>query len=395
MTDVRSENSLSAAPQTRGEGRAKGPLPAWLRPLGAIAEPIYRWEVARRNRAFDAGRGVVELDRGVVSVGNLSVGGTGKTPMVVELVEMLRDMGRAPCIAMRGYGARAGKRSDEEDAYFRRLPSVPIVARPDRVDALLEFFEAEAPSFEGDDATTSPRVPREPAPRPVDVVVLDDGFQHRRLARQLDLVMVDCTRDPFADRLLPMGWLREPVASLARANVVVLTHLSAAGPSVVPLITRRIQEASPAATVIAAEHRWDSLAWHEPGKAPSGPPGEQPLSVLQRKRALVCCAIGNPERLIAMVERATGVPLAGQMVLRDHDPFEPATIGRLLDEAKRVQAQVIVTTDKDWSKLRFVKPAAWPCAVAVPRLSLAISTEHRAALIARLTEALARADAAR
>ena len=104
---------------------------------------------------------------------------------------------------MRGYAARPGEPSDEQAEYARRCPSVPVAADPDRVRSIGEHLA------------------RDPA---IDCVVLDDGFQHRRLARNLDLVLVDATQRIFGERLLPAGYLREPVTALRRADAVVVTR---------------------------------------------------------------------------------------------------------------------------------------------------------------------------
>lgn len=191
-------------PAMSPDGSRSAPLPG---PLGRLAGAIYAREIRRRNRAYDRGGRVTRLDRPVISVGNLSAGGTGKTPMVMKLATALLEAGHHPCIAMRGYKAAAG-RSDEAEEYRARLVNVPVVAQPDRISGLRALFATEVG-------------------RDVDVVLLDDGFQHRRLARDLDIVLVDATRSPFEDRLLPAGYLREPPASLERAQAVVITHAEA------------------------------------------------------------------------------------------------------------------------------------------------------------------------
>jgi len=109
------------------------PLPG---PLGRILSPLYRASIARINRRFDRGKGVVRFDRAVISVGNISVGGTGKTPMVAWIVRGLIGAGHRPCIAMRGYKGGAGE-SDEEGEYRREFPDVPVVARANRTLGLI------------------------------------------------------------------------------------------------------------------------------------------------------------------------------------------------------------------------------------------------------------------
>lgn len=314
-----------------------------LAPLGALASVIYGKVIAARNVAFDAGRGVVHMDRPVISVGNLSVGGTGKTPMVVHVLGVLRDAGRKPCVAMRGY--RAGPDGSDEAALYRRVRAgVPIVARPDRVEGLIELFATS----EGDG---------------VDTIVLDDGFQHRRLARQLDIVLLDATRSVFLDQLLPSGWLREPVSSLARAHAVVVTHAERVPPRIVDDMQRRVRDVAPNILLTSARHEWLDLRVHHGHDVQV-----RPVDWLRSKRVVAACAIGNPDAFIAHVRDAAGRELVARVVLRDHDPFNVATIARIVKAAEKCDA--IVVTEKDWTKLASVPSEKWPCAVAVPRLGL-------------------------
>jgi tetraacyldisaccharide 4'-kinase len=302
---------------------------------------VYGWEVARRNARFDRGEGVVTLDRPVLSVGNLSVGGTGKTPMVRRVVDVLRAAGHRPCIAMRGYGAsrRADGMSDEAAEYASALPGVPIVAQPDRTAGLLDLFSQDRGEA-------------------VDAVVLDDGFQHRRLARQLDLVLLDATRGPFEDSLLPLGRLREPADSLGRAHAAIATHAEAAEPGEVERMLGLASRAAPGLVVAAAEHAWDGLDLPLAGDGVD-------LGWLSGKRVLPVCAIGNPGAFVREVRRRAGSVL-DPLTLRDHDPYRGATVRRIIAGASGAEA--IVTTRKDWVKLARVDPSAWPCPVVVPRL---------------------------
>ncbi|MCC6970351.1 MAG: tetraacyldisaccharide 4'-kinase [Phycisphaerales bacterium] len=314
-----------------------------LAPLGALASAIYGKVIASRNAAFDAGRGVVHLDRPVISVGNLSVGGTGKTPMVVHALGLLRDAGKKPCVAMRGF--RAGPDGSDEAALYRRVRAgVPIVARPDRVEGLIELFATS----EGEG---------------VDCIVLDDGFQHRRLARQLDIVLLDATRSVFLDRLLPAGWLREPVSSLARAQAVVVTHAERVAARVVDDMLRRVREVSPNALLASARHEWLDLRVHHGHDVQV-----RAVDWLRSKRVVAACAIGNSEAFLAQTRETVGRDLVASIALRDHDPFNAASVARITKAADK--SDVIVVTEKDWSKLSKVPAETWPCAIAVPRLGV-------------------------
>ena len=274
---------------------------------------MYAREIRRRNRSFDRGDQVTRLEIPVVSVGNLSVGGTGKTPMVMRLVESLQSAGRRPCVAMRGYKSRGGL-SDEAEEYRARL-DVPISAQPDRIAGVRAILA------------------RDPS---VDVVVLDDGFQHRRVARDMDIVLIDATRSPLEDRLLPAGYLRESIDALARADAVVITHAEAAPTET---IEERLRELDPTLQVSVARHIWAGVI-DENNDA-------HILSRLAGEKALVVCAIGNPGPFLERAREACDV--VETLVLPDHDPYAPSTVAKLNALAR--DATVILTTQKDWSKL--------------------------------------------
>jgi len=326
------------------ESHQTSPLPRALRFLAKPLAAGYARIIGSRNAAFDAGRGVVEIDRPVISVGNLSVGGTGKTPMVAWVVRSLLEAGHRPAIAMRGY-AGSGGQSDEAEEYRASFADVPVVAQSDRIAGLLSLFATD----EGEKC---------------DCVVLDDGFQHRRIARQLEIVLVDATRDPFTDRLLPSGWLREPVGSLRRAGVVVLTHAESVSASDITRLKREVSRIAPKAQLAVARHAWTSLVI-----ASSDGEREDSVAWLRGKRVIAACGIGNPAPFIKAVTEATGNP-AMEFVRPDHDPFVPRTLEKLVGEAKRSGADAIVVTGKDWSKLKRVRPGAWPCPVVRARLEM-------------------------
>ncbi|MDX2147862.1 MAG: tetraacyldisaccharide 4'-kinase [Planctomycetota bacterium] len=347
------------------------PVPALPAMLARGLARLYKFGLDRRSARFDAGRGTVEFDRPVVSVGNLSVGGTGKTPMVARIIELLLESGRHPCIAMRGYkSSRAtGGLSDEAEEYRRRFAQrewqPPIVAQPNRAEGLIELFGTEVGEK-------------------VDSIVLDDGFQHRQIARQLDIVLLDATRNPYADALVPAGFLRELPGALARADVVVITHAEAAPEAEVNRLRELVTRDHGCLLVGVARHRWSSLTVLNP----AGDERPETVEWLRGKRVMALCAIGNPGAFERQVREACGpnAPSAGAILLGDHDPYEPATVARVLSQARERRAEVIVTTEKDWSKLVKVRPEVWPCPVARPRLEIAI--EDEAALFRRLMECL-------
>lgn len=330
-----------------------GPVPLWF---GRLVEPIYAAAIGRRNARYDSGVGITRLAVPVISVGNLCVGGTGKTPMVMHIVGLLLEAGSRPCIAMRGYRGRAShsgtsrRESDESDAYTRAFADVPVVAQPDRIAGVRELLGAVK---DGGAA--------------IDCVVLDDGFQHRRLARDLDLVLVDASKPPTSDRLLPSGWLREPVRNLKRASLVVVTHAEQVDAASLRTLENTIirEHGKPPAAI--TRHVWTGLRLADA----HGQDRTMPLDTLLEKRIMACCAIGNPLAFSRSL-RATATPgmVVGEMTLPDHDPFDAVTVQRLIDEARRSRADLIVVTDKDWSKLRHIAPQRWGCPVARPQLQI-------------------------
>lgn len=326
---------MDRASGREGEGHAapSPPLPF----LGRLLEPIYRAEVARRNRAFDEGRGVVDVGVPVISVGNISLGGTGKTPMVMQFVEWLLDAGRRPAIAMRGYGARDAEPSDEARLYRERFPGLPLIAQPRRSEGLLPFV----------------------AQGSIDCAVLDDGFQHRQLARALDLVLVDASRSPFEDRCLPAGWLREPVESLGRAGAVVITHAEAASEDELDRLSGLIERAHGAAPLARSRHAWSALRIGDRLEL---------VEMLRERRLVVACAIGNPRAFLDEAHRHGALSI-GEIVRRDHHRWTSDEASLLAARMRALGSSgVLLTTEKDWVKLRHWAPILEGLTIARPVL---------------------------
>ncbi|MCA8925488.1 MAG: tetraacyldisaccharide 4'-kinase, partial [Planctomycetes bacterium] len=199
-------------PLLRGERRGVGP--ALARALLAACAALYALVVRARNWAY--ARGLLRAHAAplpVISVGNLTAGGTGKTPLVIALAQALLARGLRVAVLARGYGAaRDGELNDELREIAERVPQALLVPGRDRVRS------AERAALRG-----------------ADVILLDDGFQHRRLRRDLDLVLVDCT-DPWGPAgVLPRGLLREPRGGIRRADWVILTRAEQAPERVAPL----------------------------------------------------------------------------------------------------------------------------------------------------------------
>lgn len=309
----------------------------------------YSLVIGRRNRAFDAGRGVTELDRVVISIGNLSTGGTGKTPMVHAVVRMLQEGGHRPVIAMRGYGARPGLKGDEQLEHEEALAGVPIVAQPDRRAGLRALFARE----EGE---------------AIDCVVLDDGFQHRRIARDLDIVLIDSTRPPDRDAMLPRGHLRDPVGSLSRAQLVVLTHAERVDAGELERLRALVARHAPGVPVIVARHEWSTISAYE--RTEQGwNENSVTLADLADQSVRVVCGIGNSDTFLAMV-RDYGMRIEQHVELADHQAMSVSVLGSLTSTTDNPGGAPILMTRKDWVKAREIQ--GWPSgsSVYVPVLSM-------------------------
>jgi len=317
----------------RGEVRS---FPASVARLGlGFLGGGYSIGATARNLAFDRGwKASHRAGIPVVSVGNLTLGGTGKTPMVEWVARRLRARGKRVAILSRGYG-QSGGMNDEGRVLEDNLPDVPHLQGADRVALAriaAEELEAEA-------------------------LVLDDGFQHRRLARDLDLVLLDAL-DPFGlGRIFPRGLLREPVGSLYRAGVVILSRADL------------IDEEARRAIRTEAETRAGTLRWAEARHAPrdliDGQGLSSPLDRLDGLRVAAFCGLGNPEgfrrTLLGM-----GVTIAGFRAFPDHHPYAAADVADLAGWARSLGAELALTTQKDSVKLRTLALGPVPlCALRI------------------------------
>jgi tetraacyldisaccharide 4'-kinase len=306
---------------TRDERR--GPVAAVARAGLRMAVVPYAAAVRTRNALYDAGwcragRAAVP----VVCVGNLTVGGTGKTPAVEWVARFLRDrLDRSVCVLSRGYGA-AGGPNDEAMVLEENLPDVPHLQGADRLAlARTAVEELEA-----------------------DALVLDDGFQHRRLARDLDVVLIDASRPLSREYLLPRGRLREPVGGLRRAGVAVLTRTDQA-PADEPADRQRdwLRRRFPELPV--------ALAVHEPVEL-AGEGRTEPVDSLRGRTVGAFCGIGNPAAFRRTVE-SLGAAVAAFRPFPDHHPYTRADVDDLGRWAAGLPAGAwVLTTQKDWVKLR-------------------------------------------
>ncbi len=293
-----------------------------LSPLSLLYAGVIRGRNLYYDRVSAAVRGA---GIPVISVGNLTVGGTGKTPLVIEIVRRLRALGRRPAILTRGYKAGANQIADEVQEFHGALPGVPVVVNPDRVmGAATARDEHEA-----------------------DCLVLDDGFQHRRLARDLDLVLIDALR-PWGGRwVLPAGRLREPLSGLQRADAIVITRANQVAAEEVDAIAVELRRWAGRPPIWRAAVVAESLV-RQDGRR------ESPAD-LSGRRVLAVCGIGNPRTFEKLVSSLTGMP-GRSFVFPDHHRYGAADAQAIRATASQVGADQVVTTRKDWVKLALLWP---------------------------------------
>ncbi len=294
---------------------------------------LYGSATALRNTLFD--RGMLSsrrLEQPVVSVGNLSVGGSGKTPFVIALGELLKARGIRFDVLSRGYGRKTrgvfavnpdGNATDfgDEPLLMARRLGVPVVVGESRYDA----GRVAERKFQSQ------------------LHILDDGFQHRSLARDFDIVLM--TERDFNDRMLPSGRLREPLPSLARADAVVL----------------------PAGLAVDHPALQQKPIWRI----------ERELVLPSMPAApVVFCGIARPEQFFVQV-RAAGVTPAAEIVFRDHHAYDRSDVERLLAMRVKLSAGGFLTTEKDAVNLGSLQADLKPFAIAALRVSL----EHPTAVV--------------
>ena len=296
-------------------------LCAWL-----LAQVWRRESRRRRVRDYAQRR---RLPIPVVSVGNLTMGGTGKTPCVLRLAELLRERGRKPGILTRGYGrkspvsilalpigatARTIDTGDEPQIMLRARVA-PLGIGSDRFRAGSNLIECCRP----------------------DVLLLDDGFQHVKLARTFDLVLVDALNPFGGGEVFPVGRLREPVAGIARADAIVITRTEAG--DLATAIERDVRRWNARAPIFRAQIRPEHWVEHRTGRI-------LPLDEFRAEDAGAFCGLGNPRSFYRTLEQL-GVSIVDCVDFEDHHRYLPNELRLIAGQLRAKSAKVLVTTEKD------------------------------------------------
>lgn len=325
-------------------GQRQGLAAGTLRALLRGAELVYGAAVQFRNRRFDTTpRRVHRVGVPVISVGNITVGGTGKTPMVAWLAEWFAQRNRRVSLVSRGYRGPAGsgcqsQGNDEFRELAQRLPQTPHLQNPDRVAAAQRAIEDHR----------------------CNVIVLDDAFQHRRIHRDLDIVLLDAIQPFGYGHLLPRGLLREPLHQLRRAHIVALSRADAVDEDQ----RRRIQ-----ATVssVAPEAAWIETV-HRPNRLLNAVGESRPTTQLAGRRVAAFAGIGNPQGFRHSLGQL-GCQLVAFREFPDHFAYCRQDVADLHDWIAGLPAvDQVICTGKDLVKLETTDLggcALWALAVDV------------------------------
>ncbi|MFZ0663456.1 MAG: tetraacyldisaccharide 4'-kinase [Acidobacteriaceae bacterium] len=321
-----------------------------IRPFAYLV-PLYAAAVAAKSAAYDRGWTTPQrLAWPVVSVGNLSVGGAGKTPLVIRLAQLLASENIPVDVLSRGYGRRDeslvervalegdAERYGDEPLLIARATGIPVYVGASRYEAgLLAERHSSHPGIH----------------------LLDDGFQHRKLARALDVVVVHAT--DFEETLLPAGRLREPLAALGRASVIVLR----------------------------AEDRGREPELRSRGITAPVWIQHRRLAVSGVANAVAFCGIARPDEFFSALH-SQNVELAAAIALRDHHRYTNADLARLVATLRQHSAQCFVTTEKDAARLTREQRAHLEEVAPVHIARLQVSLEDESAVLSRLWALLVR-----
>jgi tetraacyldisaccharide 4'-kinase len=276
--------------------------------------------VTVRNALYDAGLLAVErVDAPVISVGNLTVGGTGKTPLIIELARRARARGRRVAIVARGYGGVADEhgRTDEVALLAERCPGVDLVVGPSKL-----------------------RGARQAAANGAELILVDDGMQHRRLHRDCEIVVVDARAPYGTGMVVPGGALREPAAGIGRADVVVLTHGESLSEPVREAVELTVRAYKRTVAVVWAHHAASAV------RPVTGGPLAPPESLAGMDVELVC-GVASPTGFRQTVERL-GARVTGVHAFPDHHAFRAEDLASV---RARARASQLLCTEKDAAKV--------------------------------------------
>jgi len=331
-------------------GASSGLGAALLRFFLGVAAQVYSTVIELRNFLYSKEwLKTYRANVTVISIGNITTGGTGKTPLVIRLCKFLQQKDFRCAVLTRGYKARRascvmrraknGRNTqydirntiDEPAILAKSCPEAEVIVNPNRVAGATEAVNKFGAT----------------------VLIMDDGFQHRRLARDLDIVTIDGTCPFGYGKVLPAGLLREPVAALKRADAVVVTRCDQTAEAELAQLEEKLQQVNP--NMIIAR------SIHAPVCAKSIGHKEITLEELKDKKIFAFCGIANPDAFLNTIKNI-GANLVGSKIYNDHYHYTDSDIARILEEARHLKADLILSTQKDW----FSSPAFAEASSVIP-----------------------------
>jgi tetraacyldisaccharide 4'-kinase len=308
-------------------GRKTGSAATVLRSGLRLLEMPYSAVIATRNLLYD--RHVLPIHRfpvPILSVGNLTLGGTGKSPMVAWLCKFFHEQKLRPGLVSRGYGNREhGEGTQEGNDEFmemsRRFPNIPHLQHKNRAEAIRKLLQTA----------------------PIDLIILDDAFQHRQVMRNIDIVLLDATAPFGFGHIFPRGTLREPITSLRRAEIALLTRSDLVGETERYKIRQQVLAINPKIILGETVHVPTSLTSIESFRSES-------IESLRGQSALAFCGIGNPAAFRKTLEHC-GVQVIKLIPFPDHHRYTSCDIHELIRTAKELGTNSMLCTMKDLVKL--------------------------------------------
>jgi tetraacyldisaccharide 4'-kinase len=255
----------------------------------------------------------------VISVGNITTGGTGKTPFVIWLCNLLHEKSINCAVLTRGYKTQPGILSDEPALLAKSCPSAKIVVNPDRIAGVKK-------------AVTEHKAT---------AIVMDDGFQHRKLKRNLDIITIDATCPFGCERLLPAGLLREHLSAIKRAHATVITHADNIEQDQMTSLQQKIKTINPNITIAQAAYKHPCAV------------GIKGLTLtvdqLKQKPVFAFCGIANPDNFLNSLKQME-MNLLGSKIYNDHYEYKAQDVTDIYEQARYLGAELIISTQKDWVK---------------------------------------------
>ncbi|MEW4489175.1 tetraacyldisaccharide 4'-kinase [Thalassoglobus sp. JC818] len=303
-------------------GRESGVAPSLLRGLLVLLEPFYLAGAQSKNFLFDAGlKKPQRVPSRVISIGNVTTGGTGKTPTVAWVCNFFERHHLRPGIVSRGYRSLDGEGNDEQRLLQKLCPNVPHLQNRDRIEAARQLIESHHP----------------------DVIILDDGFQHRRLHRELDVVLIDCLNPWGYGHVLPRGLLRESAKGLSRAGIVLLTRADQVTDAQRESIHKQVRRYTDC-PVVSSRFVPTGLR-NSSGESLS-------FSELQERKVFAFSAIGHPEAFRRTLS-SVGFDVADDRFLQfpDHHHYTEEDFATIREAARSTSSASLITTAKDLVKI--------------------------------------------